>query len=132
MVYTVYIDVVFAVNTMMDMAVLVILNRVLAYRTTKGRLLAGAMIGGVWSCVVSIYPGLPAAMTGFVTYVAVSSLMAVAAYGLKSVREIVKSVAGIYLVSVVIGGIMLVIYEHTRAGYYGLAYEWRNYRRSVC
>lgn len=113
-----YIDVVFAVNTMMDMAVLVILNRVLAYRTTKGRLLAGAVIGGVWSCVVSIYPGLPAAVTGFVTYVAVSSLMAMAAYGLKSVREIVKSVAGIYLVSVVIGGIMLVIYEHTRAGYY--------------
>ena len=74
MVYTVYIDVVFAVNTMMDMAVLVILNRVLAYRTTKGRLLAGAMIGGVWSCVVSIYPGLPAAMTGFVTYVAATAI----------------------------------------------------------
>ena len=49
MVYTVYIDVVFAVNTIMDVMVLAILNRVLSYRTTKRRLLAGAVIGGpVW------------------------------------------------------------------------------------
>ena len=41
MVYTVYIDVVFAVNTIMDMVVLAILNRVLSYRTTKSRLLQG-------------------------------------------------------------------------------------------
>ena len=52
MVYTVYIDVVFAVNTIMDMMVLTILNRVLSYRTTKRRILAGAVIGGIWSCVV--------------------------------------------------------------------------------
>ena len=48
MVYTVYIDVVFAVNTIMDMMVLTILNRVLLYRTTKRRILAGAVIGGIW------------------------------------------------------------------------------------
>lgn len=118
MVYTVYIDVVFAVNTIIDMVVLTILNRVLSYRTTRKRLLAGAVIGGVWSCVVSVCPGLPPLAAGFGTYVAVSSLMAMAAYKLKSVREIVKSVAGIYLVSVVMGGIMLVLYEHTTAGYY--------------
>ena len=62
MVYTVYIDVVFAVNTIMDMMVLTILNRVLSYRTTKRRILAGAVIGGIWSCVVSLVPGLPAAV----------------------------------------------------------------------
>ena len=118
MVYTVYIDVVFAVNTIMDVMVLAILNRVLSYRTTKRRLLAGAVIGGIWSCVVSVMPGLPPAVEVLGTYVAVSSLMAVAAYHLKSVREIVKSVAGIYLVSVVLGGVMLMLYEHTKAGYY--------------
>ena len=57
MVYTVYIDVVFAVNTIMDMMVLTILNRVLLYRTTKRRILTGAVIGGIWSCVVSLVPG---------------------------------------------------------------------------
>ena len=121
MVYTVYIDVVFAVKTIMDVMVLAILNRVLSYRTTKRRLLAGAVIGGIWSCVVSVMPGLPPAVEVLGTYVAVSSLMAVAAYHLKSVREIVKSVAGIYLVSVVLGGAMLMLYEHTKAGYYA----WR-------
>lgn len=121
MVYTVYIDVVFAVNTIMDMMVLTILNRVLSYRTTKRRLAAGAVIGGIWSCVVSVTPGLPPAVEILGTYVAVSSLMAAVAYDLKRFREVVKSVAGIYLVSVVMGGVMLVLYEHTRAGYY----TWR-------
>ena len=107
MVYTVYIDVVFAVNTIMDMVVLAILNRVLSYRTTKSRLFAGAVIGGIWSCLVSVVPGLPPVVEILGTYVAVSSLMAVAAYHLKSFREVVKSVAGIYLVSVVLGGVML-------------------------
>lgn len=37
---------------------------------------------------------------------------------MKSPKEVIKSVAGIYLVSVVLGGVMLVLYEHTRAGYY--------------
>ena len=97
MVYTVYIDVVFAVNTIMDMMVLTILNRVLLYRTTKRRILTGAVIGGIWSCVVSLAPGIPAAVEILGTYVAVSSLMAVAAYHLKSPKEVIKSVAGIYL-----------------------------------
>lgn len=118
MVYTVYIDVVFAVNTMMDVVVLAILNRVLSYRTTRRRILAGAAIGGAWSCVVSAVPSLPAAVEVLGTYVAVSSLMAAAAYHLRSFKDIVRSVAGIYLVSVVLGGVMLVIYEHTMAGYY--------------
>lgn len=118
MIYTVYIDVVFAVNTVMDMIVLAILNRVLSYRTTKRRILAGAVIGGLWSCVVSLCPGLSPAVEILGTYVAVSSLMAVAAYHLRSVKDVVKSVAGIYLVSVVLGGMMLVLYEHTMAGYY--------------
>lgn len=120
MVYTVYIDVVFAVNTIMDMVVLAILNRVLSYRTTKRRLLAGAVIGGIWSCVVSVAPGLPPVVEILGTYVAVSSLMAIAAYHLSDVREVVKSVAGIYLVSVVLGGVMLMLYEHTKAGYYAV------------
>lgn len=121
MVYTVYIDVVFAVNTIMDMMVLSILNRVLSYRTTKKRLLSGAVIGGIWSCVVSVIPGIPPGVEILGTYVAVSSLMAIAAYHLRTAREVVKSVAGIYMVSAVLGGVMLMLYEHTKAGYYA----WR-------
>lgn len=122
MVYTVYIDVVFVVNTIIDMVVLAILNRVLSYRTTRGRIVAGAAIGGVWSCVVSVYPDLPIIVSGLGTYVAVSSLMAVVAYRVKEIREIAKAVAGIYLVSIVMGGIMLVIGQHTGAGHYAAGF----------
>ncbi|MGN0372525.1 MAG: sigma-E processing peptidase SpoIIGA [Enterocloster sp.] len=116
MIYTVYIDVVFAVNTIMDLMVLAVLNRVLSYRTTVWRLTAGAALGGLWSCVVAIYPGIPAGLRMFGTYVAVSSLMAVTAYGLRDIRDIAQSVAGIYLVSVVLGGMILFLRENTGTG----------------
>lgn len=123
MVYTVYIDVVSAVNTIMDMMVLTILNRVLSYRTTKAY--SGRSRHRRYM-VLCGEPGsgLPTAVEILGTYVAVSSLMAVAAYHLKSPKEVIKSVAGIYLVSVVLGGVMLVLYEHTRAGYYAWLFWW--------
>lgn len=120
MVYTVYIDMVFAINTTMDFIVLILLNRVLSYRTSKWRLLAGAGIGGIWSCVVSVAPGIPFWAEIPMTYAVVSSLMAITAYHLRSAREVVKSVAGIYLVSVVLGGVMVMLYEHTDARYYAV------------
>ena len=117
-VYTVYIDVVFAVNMIMDIVVLTVLNRVLSYRTTKRRILAGAAIGGLWACVLSLCPGIPAAVQMIGTYVAVSGLMAVTAYSLERPKDILTAVAGIYLTSVVLGGVLLMLRENTRAGWY--------------
>lgn len=114
--YTVYIDVVFAVNTIMDFVILLILNRVLSYGTNRKRMLAGAVVGGSWACLAAAFPKIPMAVRAFGTYIAVSSLMASISYKLKKPGEILQAVAGIYLVSVVMGGVMVVLWEHTRAG----------------
>lgn len=115
---TVYIDVVFAVNIVMDAVVLAILDRILSYGATKRRIWAGAAVGSLWACLVTLCPDMPAIIQGLGTYVAAGSLMSVTAFRLKGIREIARSVAGIYLVSVVLGGMLLMLYEHTRAGYY--------------
>ena len=47
----------------------------------------------------------------FGTYVAVGSLMAVTAYGIRSRKELIRAVGGIYLISVVLGGVMLALSE---------------------
>lgn len=118
MTYTVYIDVVFFVNTAMDFVVLAILNRILDSRAGWGRLLAGAAAGGLWACLVSVLPGMPTWVRAVGTYLAVSSLMALISFRPRSLKRLARQVAGLYLVAAVLSGVMLAIYQHTRAGYY--------------
>lgn len=111
MVYTVYIDVIFAVNFLMDFLVLAILNRLSAYRACLSRLFLGASLGAVWACVMAVFPNLPVFVRAVGTYIAMGSLMAAVAYRLKNFQEVAKAAAGIYLVSVVLGGVQLCLYE---------------------
>ena len=46
MVYTVYIDEVFAVNMAMDLMVLMAVNQVLCYRAGAAQIVRGAALGG--------------------------------------------------------------------------------------
>lgn len=118
MTYTVYIDVVFGVNAIMDFVVLAILNRILRSGAGWGRIVSGAVIGAVWACAVSLLPGLPAWGRAAGTYVAVSALMAAVAFRPKGIKALGKAVLGMYAVAAALGGTMLALYQHTRAGYY--------------
>ena len=111
MVYTVYIDVIFFANAFMDMAVLLVVGRVFSCRPGLIRLFAAAAAGGFWACVLVLYPGMPVWLQGIGTYVGVSTLMAVLAFKFRSFRETAKMVAGIYLASVVLGGVFLTLKE---------------------
>jgi stage II sporulation protein GA (sporulation sigma-E factor processing peptidase) len=123
-VYTVYIDEIFAVNVIMNIMVLAVLNRVLSYKATKIRIAAGAFVGGVWACVSAAFPSMPGSVRFIGTYAAVSALMAASAYGLRTPKELLKAVAGIYLTSVVLGGVMLVIREQMLPrGFAGVRYR---------
>ena len=111
MVYRVYIDVIFAVNLFMDLAVLAMLNRLFSYRADLKHMIRGAVLGAVWACVLAVFPETPLLLQMFGTYVAVGSLMAVTAYGIRSRKELIRAVGGIYLISVVLGGVMLALSE---------------------
>ena len=109
--YRVYIDVIFAVNLFMDLAVLAMLNRLFSYRADLKHMIRGAVLGAVWACVLAVFPETPLLLQMFGTYVAVGSLMAVTAYGIRSRKELIRAVGGIYLISVVLGGVMLALSE---------------------
>ena len=118
MTYTVYIDVVFFVNAVMDFVVLAILNRILDSGAGWGRLLSGAAVGGLWACLVSVLPGMPVWLRGMGTYLGVSGLMVFLAFRPAGLKALARAVLGMYLVTAVLSGVMLAIYQHTRAGYY--------------
>ena len=99
MTYTVYIDVVFLVNAVMDFVVLAILNKILDSGAGWGRLLSGAAVGGLWACLVSVLPGMPAWVRVAGTYLGVSSLMAIVSFRPAGVKALARAVLGMYLVT---------------------------------
>jgi len=115
-VYRVYIDEVFAVNMAMDLIVLTVVNRVLCYRAKTAKLVRGAALGAVWACVTAVFPGMPFICRAAGTYLAVGALMAVCAFGIRRIREVFRAVAGIYLASVILGGVMMVFAEQMGPG----------------
>lgn len=108
MTYTVYIDAVFAVNTVMDLLVLAAAGRILGYRARKIRLAAGALAGGIWSCLALFWQG-SALVMALITYGGMGTLMAVIAFPVKGARETARAVGCIYMVSVVLAGVMLAL-----------------------
>ena len=119
--YRVYIDVIFAVNLFMDLAVLAMLNRLFSYRADLKHMIRGAVLGAVWACVLAVFPETPLLLQMFGTYVAVGSLMAVTAYGIRSRKELIRAVGGIYLISVVLGGVMLALSESSHTNFRSLS-----------
>ena len=91
MTYTVYIDAVFAVNTVMDLLVLAAAGRILGYRARKIRLAAGALAGGIWSCLALFWQG-SALVMALITYGGMGTLMAVIAFPVKGARETARAV----------------------------------------
>lgn len=116
MVYTVYIDEVFAVNMAMDLMVLAAVNQVLCYRAGAVQIVRGAALGAVWSCVTAIFPQMPLIFKAAGTYGAAGAAMAVTAFGVKGIKEIGQAAAGIYLAAVILGGAMMVFEEQMQPG----------------
>ena len=104
MVYTVYIDEVFAVNMAMDLMVLMAVNQVLCYRAGAAQIVRGAALGAAWACVTAIFPQMPLTFKAAGTYGAAGAAMAVAAFKVKGIKEISRAAAGIYLGAVILGG----------------------------
>ena len=107
----VYADVIFTVNLIMDLMVLAAVNRLLDYRASLRRLLAGAAIGGGWACAAAVFPGMPLWLYTLGTYVAAGRAMAGIAYRIREPKELVRAVAAVYLVSVVMGGVIQCLRE---------------------
>ena len=113
-----YIDVLFLINFTMDFLVLSIVRRGMKYRLVRWRLCLGAVLGAVWAVFAAAFPYLPVLFEMAVTYLGVSALMVMTAFDLKRPKDIIKGVLALYLTALITGGFMIILYQHTKAGYY--------------
>ena len=111
MVYRVYIDVIFAVNLFMDLAVLChVKPTFFLYRADLKHMIRGAVLGAVWACVLAVFQRL-------LCFADVWNLRGSwKPYGSNCLWDPKQERADpgsrrIYLISVVLGGVMLALSE---------------------
>lgn len=115
--YTVYADVLFLVNWLMDFALLWATAAVLDLQRGKGRIALAAAVGAAWVCLIAIYPIWPAA-EWILTFFGVSSLMLWIAFRPAKIRGLLRQLGVLYCVAILAGGGINLFYFHTPAGNY--------------
>ena len=125
MYYELYIDVFFLENFMLDSLLLMAVNRVMQYRNSYARMLAGGAAGSFLTCVVIALPLMPAIKT-LLFGVGINSVMIFAGLGgdvLKKGRKqskkelaawFLRTLIVLYAAAVVFGGVSSV-YEICRS-----------------
>lgn len=125
-----YIDVLFCINFTMDFLALSIVRRGLRHRFRPWRMALSAGLGSAWAVFAAAFP-LPVWLEMPITYGAVSSLMVFISFDLRRPKEILQSVAALYLAAVVMAGAMEALYQHTAAGYYIEQFLRGNLRKAM-
>ncbi len=115
--YTVYADVLFLVNWVMDYVLLWAVCVVMGLPRKKRRLGSAAALGAGWVCVIAIF-SLPPMLEGILTWLGVSSLMVWIACRPRKFADLLNRLMVLYLVAFLAGGGLNLLYFHTSAGVY--------------
>lgn len=115
--YIIYMDVFFMVNLMMDMILLKIAALYIKPQTTFIRCLAGAAAGSLLTCLTLLlsYDNMVAHM--LFSYIFIVAVMVIVTYGKCSIEQMLKRAGWLYLVTVIMGGAMNLVYDYTYFGY---------------
>lgn len=114
MTYSVYIDILFFVNFMINTVILMASAALMKIKYSPARILLGAALGAVYACVI-FFPKL-----GFLytlgARAAVAAAICTAAFAPKSVRQCVKQAAVFYATTAVFGLVTLALLYFTDIG----------------
>lgn len=121
--YELYLDVLFLVNFMMDYLILLLSSRILKSHTSYVRILWGALVGAVFTCIVIIL-AVPSIAAQFVLYhLVINSLMIVIALKTNTLATYLKALISLYIASVLLGGVFQLFSQYVTVGslFFGLA-----------
>lgn len=106
MIVDLYADVIFFNNFTMDLLLLVILRRIMKLEKRRGGILLASVLGAGYALAVTIFPIPGVFLQAVVTYTFASAAMIWTAFPVKSWRELLKAVSGLYLTTVIMAGLM--------------------------
>lgn len=104
---TIYIDSIFLLNLVMDLYLLTLTARMLGKTATYPRIFAGSVVGAAGYCIVLCLPGIPYMLKVLLGMVPVGMLMIKIAYRMKGIRELLRALGYLYLLSFLMGGFII-------------------------
>ena len=112
-----YREVIFFVNCVMDFSLLYLVKKILKKSASIKRIALGAFAGGIGGCLEVLLWKWPPWIIMTVSF-AMAGLMVTIAFGQSDWRELVKQMGSLYILAVLANGIMELLYQYTRAGFY--------------
>lgn len=111
---TVYIDVLFVINFVVNYVLLLITGKIMRREIKNSRLFLASVLGAFYACFM-FFPQIKF-MYGFSFKIIASLGLILVSYGTKNVRLFLKTAFVFYLSSFVFGGVTLAIFYFTDAG----------------
>jgi len=114
----IYLDVLFLVNLFMDSLILILVSKFLKYTATYFRIITAATLGAIWACIAVTIPIHYIFLRNICTYILISFVMIRICAKKCDLKDMIKGVVTLYLVTFTVGGMCHMIYYYTNAGYY--------------
>ena len=114
MYYELYIDIYFLINFIMDYFLLMVVKRILKCQTTHLRVLAGAVMGALLTCIITVIP-IPYAIVKFILFHGfVNVVMIKTGLKIRGDRTLGKAIVILYAGSYLLGGIFGAFRQYIR------------------
>lgn len=109
MTQTIYIDVYFGFNFLMDFLVLLILEIIVNHKRSIVRAVLSAVFGAVYAVIILV-SGLEGGVTYLITYIVISEIMLWILLGKQTIRDNIKNLVVLYGVTFFLNGIINLFY----------------------
>lgn len=114
----IYLDIIFIINFIMDFCIIDITYFILKRKVNIIRELLASLLGAIGATCMYMFPLLNGAFKGFVCYVIIAVIMSIVAFSESGIKDYIKTILLIVLVTFILGGVMNFIYYGTRIGAY--------------
>lgn len=114
----VYLDVIFLINFIVDFILLLIVKKIMKCSSHLFRIILGAAVGAIGSCILAVATGLNGFIQFLLSYVIISGIMVWITYRPSKWSVAIKSILILYVATFFLGGILNSLYYHSMLGYY--------------
>lgn len=112
----VYIDVVFAVNLILDFIILLLERKICKRTVSLNRIFLGAFTGAVLMCIIIMIPRMNYIFYLIFSYFFSSAIIIFVTFRPKKLIELIKLTLILYMIAILLGGIIFTLYYYSRTG----------------
>lgn len=113
----IYLDVVFAVNFILDFILLLLERRISRKKVSLNRVFLGALVGALLMCIIILIPKMNYILYLAFSYFFSSALIILVTFRPKKFKELIKLTVLLYMIAILLGGIIFTLYYYSFVGF---------------